>query len=101
MFLTVVVLREDVTALLIPEQAIIPEQSRQFVYVVGSGDVVEKREVRTGRRRPGEVEIVSGLREGERVVAEGTQRAKPGSAVKVIGTVAPRAHTAASVSEKP
>ena len=87
MFLTVRMLRRDVTALLVPEHALVPEQSRQFVFVVGEGDVVEKREVRAGRRRPGTVEILSGLVAGERVIVEGTQKARPGEPVTVQGTV--------------
>lgn len=87
MLLSVALLREDVQALMVPEQAIVPDQSRQFALVVGPGGVVEEREVRTGRRRPGEVEILSGLSEGERVVAEGTQHAIPGAAVRVMGTL--------------
>lgn len=85
MFLTVTLLREDVTALVVPEQAIVPEQSQQFVFVVDDAQRVEKREVRTGRRRPGQVEIVSGLRDGERVVSEGTQKARPGELVEIVG----------------
>ena len=84
MFLTVTLLKEDVMALMIPEQAIVPERSKQFVLVVGEGDVVERREVRSGRRRAGEVEILEGLEEGERVITEGTQIARPGSVVRAI-----------------
>jgi membrane fusion protein (multidrug efflux system) len=87
MFLTVELVREDVMALMIPEQSIVPEQSQQFVLVVGKGGTVEKRAVRTGRRRPGQVEVVDGLAEGEVVVAEGTQKARPGAAVEVVGKV--------------
>lgn len=87
MFLTVTVLREEVSALLIPEQAIVPEQSRQFVLVVGEDALVERRQVRTGRRRPGQVEVVSGLTEGEIVIAEGTQKARPGSRVEEVGRI--------------
>jgi membrane fusion protein (multidrug efflux system) len=87
MFLSVTLLRRDVTALVVPEQAIVPEQSEQFVLVVGGGGVVEKRRVTTGRRRPGEVEILSGLGEGEIVVAEGTQKARPGEAVEIVGRI--------------
>jgi membrane fusion protein (multidrug efflux system) len=85
MFVTVVLRRGDVEALVIPEQAIVPEQSRQFVWVVRQGNRVEKREVRVGRRRPPWVEVVSGLAVGERVVAEGTQRARPGDTVEIVG----------------
>jgi membrane fusion protein (multidrug efflux system) len=87
MFLTVTVAREDVMALAVPEQAIVPEQSSQYVFVVGAEDVVEKRAVRTGRRRPGQVEILDGLGEGELVIAEGTQQARPGAAVKIVGRI--------------
>ena len=81
MFLTVSMLREDVTALLVPEEAIVPERSKQFVYVVNEANVVNLREVQTGRRRPGEVEILSGLVEGERVIIEGTQKVQSGQTV--------------------
>jgi membrane fusion protein, multidrug efflux system len=87
MFLTVLLLRRDVTAILVPEQAIVPEQSRQFVFVVGDGGIVEKRLVVTGRRRPGQVEILSGLEPGEVVVAEGTQKARPGEPVEIVGRI--------------
>lgn len=87
MFLTVTVLREDVTALVLPEQAIVPEQSQQFVFVVGDDQRIEKREVRIGRRRPGQVEILAGLSDGERVVAEGTQKARPGEVVEIVGEI--------------
>jgi membrane fusion protein (multidrug efflux system) len=87
MFLTVRLLRRDVTAIMVPEQALIPEQSRQFVLVVGEGGIVEKREVRPGRRRPGAVEILYGLEGGETIVVEGTQKARPGSPVEIRGRV--------------
>ena len=84
MFLTVTLLKEDVLALLIPEQAIVPERSRQFVFVVDEAGTVERREIRTGRRRPGEVEVLDGLQAGERVISEGTQKARPGQQVRVL-----------------
>ena len=84
MFLTVTLLKDDVVALMVPEQAIVPERSKQYVFVVGEGNVVEKREVRSGRRRPGEVEILDGLEEGERVITEGTQKVRPGSVVEAV-----------------
>jgi membrane fusion protein (multidrug efflux system) len=81
MFLTVTLLKDDVEALLVPEQAIVPERSKQFVFVVDANDRVERREVTTGRRRPGEVEIVDGLQPGERVITEGTQKVRDGGTV--------------------
>jgi membrane fusion protein (multidrug efflux system) len=89
MFLTVELLRRDVSALMIPEQALVPEQSRQFVLVVGDDGAVSRREVRIGRRRPGQVEVLDGVSEGETVIVEGTQKAQPGARVKVIRQLEP------------
>ncbi|MDX1460309.1 MAG: efflux RND transporter periplasmic adaptor subunit [Xanthomonadales bacterium] len=84
MFLTVTLLKDSVVALLIPEQALVPERSVQYVYVVGDDLIAHRREVRTGRRRPGEVEIVAGLQPGERVIVSGTQKARDGQAVSLM-----------------
>lgn len=84
MFLTVTLLKDDVVSLLIPEQALIPERSKQFVFVVNDQDLVDRREVTTGRRRPGQVEILAGLSPGELVVTEGTQSARPGQPVRIV-----------------
>jgi membrane fusion protein (multidrug efflux system) len=84
MFLTVSLLKEDVRSLLIPEESIVPERSKQFVFVVGEGDIVQRNEVSTGRRRPGQIEILEGLAPGDLVITEGTQKARPGQAVEII-----------------
>lgn len=81
MFLTVDLAREQRPALVIPEEALIPEQAKQFVYVVSDGKV-QKREVQIGRRELGRVEVAQGLREGERVVTEGTLKLREGAAVR-------------------
>ena len=83
MFLTVELAREQRQALLIPEEALVPEQARQFVYVVADGRV-SKREVQIGRREPGRVEVAQGLREGERVVTEGTLKLREGTPVREL-----------------
>lgn len=88
MFLTVTLLKQDVVALMVPEQALVPERSTQSVLVVGAGDVVESRLVETGRRRPGEVEILEGLAAGERVIVEGTQKARDGQPVRIVDSLA-------------
>jgi membrane fusion protein, multidrug efflux system len=81
MFMTVSLQGEVAPALLVPEGAIVPEQGQTFVFVVRDG-VVERRDVKLGKRRPGEVEIVAGLSEHERVVVEGTQNVRHGVAVR-------------------
>lgn len=77
MFLTVDLQRDQGNVLVVPEQAIVPEGTSQFVYVV-SDNTVEKRAVRIVRRVPGLVVIGEGLEVGERVVAEGTGKVRDG-----------------------
>ena len=84
MFMTVNLLNDSVEALVIPERALIPERSVQYVFVVDDNQLVEKRVVQIGRRRPGEVEILSGLSAGERVIVDGTQKARDGQAVSIL-----------------
>jgi membrane fusion protein (multidrug efflux system) len=81
MFMTVALEGEPAPALLVPEGALVPEQGLIHVFVVADG-VAERREVRIGKRRPGEVEIVEGIAEGDRVIVEGTQNVRDGAAVE-------------------
>jgi membrane fusion protein (multidrug efflux system) len=83
MFLSVRLDRDVHEALMIPEAALVPEQSRQFIYVVEDGKAT-RREVRIGRREPGKVEVVAGLTPGERVIVEGTQKVRDGGAVREL-----------------
>jgi membrane fusion protein (multidrug efflux system) len=83
MFMTVSLRGDEVPTLLVPEGAIVPEQGRTYVFVTHN-DLIEQREVTIGKRRPGEVEIVMGLAEGERVVVEGTQNVRDGTAVREV-----------------
>jgi membrane fusion protein (multidrug efflux system) len=84
MFMTVALQGEVVPTLLVPEEAIVPERGHTYVFVVRN-NVVERREVRIGKRRPGFVEIVSGVAENERVVVDGTQNVRDGSVVQEAG----------------
>src|SRR6185503_3790783 len=81
MFLTVALKGELAPTLLVPEEAIVPERGKAYVFVV-QDNVVQRREVRTGKRKPGSVEIVEGVHEHEHVVVEGTQNIRDGSAVQ-------------------
>jgi membrane fusion protein (multidrug efflux system) len=81
MFMTVTLQGEVEPTLLVPEEALVPERGHAYVFVV-KDNVVQRREVRTGKRRPGFVEIVSGVAEQERVVVDGTQNVRDGSVVQ-------------------
>jgi len=86
-------------ALAVPEEAIVPQGGRQFVFKLVDPSTMEnlgalppdtklvsKRvEVTIGIRRPGQVEILTGLVEGDTVVLAGQQRLqKDGTAVRVV-----------------
>jgi membrane fusion protein (multidrug efflux system) len=77
-------------ALVIPEEAIIPQGGRTFVVKVVAGDkpdvrVSERVAVKVGLRQPGKVEILEGLSAGDTVVTAGHQRLqKDGTPVRVV-----------------
>ena len=75
-------LRLKEQAVVIPESSIISSGDRTIVYVVGPDDTAQIRPVKLGIRLAGIVEVISGLQGGERVVAEGIQKVRPGGKVK-------------------
>jgi membrane fusion protein (multidrug efflux system) len=83
MFMTVDLQRDRGDVLMAPEQAIVPEGSRQYVYVVTDG-LAEKRQVLLGRRIPGYVVVSDGLSAGETVVTEGTHKIRDGAQVESL-----------------
>ena len=83
MFMTVDLQRDRGDALVAPEEAIVPEGERHFVYIVDDG-VARRQEVEIGRRIPGAVVLVSGAESGDIVVTEGTQKVRDGAEVEII-----------------
>ena len=60
-----------------PQRAVQQNQSLQTVYVVGPGDKIEARVIKTGQRVGDAWLIDSGLRPGDRVVVEGLLTSRP------------------------
>jgi membrane fusion protein (multidrug efflux system) len=86
MLMTVEMMYDPRRILVIPESALMPKASDQFVFVVeGEESRVEKRKITIGSRRPGEVEVLSGLMLGERVITHGTDKAKADGRVRIKG----------------
>jgi RND family efflux transporter MFP subunit len=76
--------------LLIPDEAIVSQQSDQIVFVVAANGEVGQRKVTLGPRIGGLQVIQSGLKADEQVIIDGVQRAKVGSRVSVTaGRIAP------------
>jgi membrane fusion protein (multidrug efflux system) len=82
MFLSITLEKRRENVLLIPEEALVPREGRQFVFVVEEGKAIE-HEVDLGGRTPGYAEVRSGLAPGDLVVVEGTQRLRDGAPVQV------------------
>jgi membrane fusion protein, multidrug efflux system len=79
------VLERRGTALVVPEEAIVPKGNASLVVKVVDGKA-EFVPVKIGRRRPGEVEIVEGLKVNDTVVTDGQMKLQPGAPVTVMGT---------------
>ena len=69
---------------IVPEGAIIPEDEKSFLYVLKENNVLKKREVVTGIRNDGSIEIVKGINQSDLIVFEGTNKIRNGSEVTVI-----------------
>lgn len=68
-------------ALLVPDQAVVADQTRQVVYVVGADGTVVQRVVEPGPLFNGLRILRSGIAPGDRIIIEGVQRARPGQKV--------------------
>lgn len=69
-------------ALLVPESALALDGGGTFVWRVGEGEKAERAAVDTGLRVAGRVEVTRGLRPGDRVVAAGTNKVRPGAVLR-------------------
>jgi len=77
-------------ALVVPEEAIVPQGESPYVYTVlpgkeAGGSVVQRVAVQLGARHGGMVEVREGLQAGDTVVTAGQQRVqRDGMAVRVV-----------------
>jgi membrane fusion protein, multidrug efflux system len=88
------VFSEREKATVVPEEAIVPQGGKQFVIkLLDSADkgteketkTTQRVEVKVGIRKPGKVEILEGLIDGDEVITAGQQRVqKDGTVVKVV-----------------
>jgi len=68
-------------ALLVPDSAILSDQSRRFVWALDKDDVPEQRVVEPGNLEQGLRIVRAGLRRDDRIVINGMQRVRPGAKV--------------------
>jgi len=82
---------EPVQALVVPRSAVLQDQGGFFVFVLGDGNVAQRRTLRLGRGTADLAVAEDGLREGDMVITEGVQRVRPGQPVNPAPAGAPPA----------
>ena len=85
MLLTVAVVTEERSALVVPDRSVVQSGDRTIIYVIDDERKAEARRVDLGIRQSGFVEIATGLDEGEMVVTEGVIKLRPGAQVRLSG----------------
>jgi len=84
------VVEQRADGVLVPQLALQEQQGAKIAFVVETGDKVAMRPV-VVEDRIGEFYLVkSGLKPGERVIVEGTQKVRPGMQVKAVSKPAPK-----------
>jgi membrane fusion protein (multidrug efflux system) len=78
-----VIVGERANALLVPEEAIVPQGEEFFVYKVVEG-AAKRVPVKLGVRRDARVEILQGIEPGDRVVTAGMRLSRDGQPVRVL-----------------
>lgn len=61
-------------ALLVDRKAILTDQDRRYVYVVGENNLADRRQISTGRQVGEQTVITEGLNAGDRVIVNGVQK---------------------------
>ena len=68
----------------VPDTSVMIEGDKSFVYKITEKNIVNKVEVSTGIRSNKNIEIISGLKEGDIIVAEGLKKVRPRGKIKPI-----------------
>ena len=71
-------------SLSVPDTSVMVEGDKSYVYRVDNQNIAIKTEVETGKRGNKNIEIISGLNEGEIIVAEGLKKVRPKGKIKPI-----------------
>ena len=71
-------------SLSVPDTSVMIEGDKSYVYKINSENIANKTEVKTGLRSDKNIEIISGLAEGDIIVAEGLKKVRPRGKIKPI-----------------
>jgi len=82
--LEIEILYNEKNALSVPDTSIIYEGNKKFIYKIDENNIINKAEIETGTRNLGNLEILNGLVQGDKIIAEGLTKVRPGMKVKPI-----------------
>ena len=82
--LEIVINYNERNSLGIPDTSMTIEGSKTYVYKVSKDNIANKTEIEIGIRGGGFIEIISGLNEGDTIVAEGLKKVRPKGKIKPI-----------------
>jgi len=82
--LEIEILYNEKSALSVPDTSVMYEGSKKFIYKIIENNILKKIEVKTGIRSQGNLEVLEGLNEGDRIIAVGLTKVRPGMKVKPI-----------------
>ena len=71
-------------SLSVPDTSVMIEGDKSYVYKITDENIANKTEVVTGLRGNQNIEIISGLSEGDIIVAEGLKKVRPRGKIKPI-----------------
>ncbi|MDC1099237.1 efflux RND transporter periplasmic adaptor subunit [Candidatus Pelagibacter ubique] len=82
--LEIIVKYNERNSMSIPDTSLIMEGNKTYVYKVADDNVTNKAEIVIGIRDSGFIEVVSGLANGDNIVAEGLKKVRPRGKIKPI-----------------
>ena len=71
-------------SLSVPDTSVMVEGDKSYVYKINDENIANKTEVKTGLRTDKNIEIISGLTQGDIIVAEGLRKVRPRGKIKPI-----------------
>ena len=71
-------------SLSVPDTSVMVEGDKSYVYKINDENIANKTEVKTGLRSEKNIEIISGLAQGDIIVAEGLRKVRPQAKIKPV-----------------
>jgi len=82
--LEIEILYNEKNTLGIPDTSIMYEGNKKFIYKIIENNLIKKTEIEIGIRDQGNLEVLSGVNKGDKIIAEGLTKVRPGMKVKPI-----------------